>query len=201
MVYSVNRGSKNGWQEGQKMKGKIKWHSILLVGLSLLLVSSVVACGVDKETYEYLSKMQQWREKWHDKWLGEWEEVAGQLDDLVDELEAIETPRDPIPFAFEEGTVDYWTFNDHLEYVFALRSWIFVRGHLHRMQELEEKRYAARGSDEIPSCRVAFEYGEGSDEYKDACWLEKQATEHLGVFRYRLQLLFVLYLPERSEEQ
>lgn len=179
------------------MRGKIKWYSILLVGLSLLLVSSVVACGVDKETYEYLSKMQQWHDKWHEKWLGELEE----LDDLVDELEAIETPRDPIPLTFDGQTVDYWTFNDHLEYVFALRSWIFVRGHMNRMQELEERRYIAMGWDEIPSCSVAFEYGEGSPEYKDACWLEKQATEHLGAFHYRLHLLFVLYLPERSEEQ
>jgi hypothetical protein len=175
------------------MSQVVKQRSILLLGLVVLLASSVVACGgISSENYSYLAKMQEWQDKWNEKWLGG---NLDELDDLVGELEAI-VGRDPIPLEFDGQTIDYWTFSDHSEYIFAHRQWIFIQGHMNRMQELEEERYRAIGSDEVPSCSVALEYGEGSAEYKDACWLVDQATERLGFVEARLLYWFVVYLPE-----
>ena len=170
-----------------------KWRSILLLVIVFSLAILVMGCGgIDKETYDYLSEMQEWQNKWDEKWPEEWEE----LNVLVDELEAIETPEEPIPLTFDGQTLDYWTFYDHDEYIFAHRYWLAIRAHMERMQELEEERYIAVGSDEIPSCWVALGYGECSPEYKDACWLTDQATEHLGYVEGRMVWWFVTYLSD-----
>jgi len=146
--------------------------------------------------------MQEWQDKWNEKWSWELEE----LDDLVDELRAIESPRHPIPLEFSDvGTIDYWTFSDHNEYIFAHRDWLTASWHMETMQELEERRFIAKGSDEIPFCCSSVEewaYYKNlgvSLEYEQACWIEYRATEHLGYVEGRLLGYFVLYLPKRSE--
>lgn len=184
------------------MKNKSKRYSILLVGLALLLVASVVGCGgANEEIYDYLSEMREWQDKWKEKWLTEWEE----LDDLVDELEAIETPRDPIPITFDGRTVEYWTFSDHDEYIFTHRQWLALRRHMETMQEVENKRFEAMGWEQRPVCPTTYydwKACEGllSREYEEACLIEHRATEHLGYVRGRLLFWFVVYLPDRHEE-
>ena len=183
------------------MKNTLKWRSILLLGLVLLLFIPLVSCNrADDEIYNYLSEMQEWQDKWNEKWSWELEE----LDDLVDELRAIESPRHPIPLEFSGvGTIDYWTFSDHNEYIFAHRDWLTASWHMETMQELEERRFIAKGSDEIPY--ISFEesgYNKHPDvnpEYEQAYFLEYRATERLGFVRGKLLGYFVMYLPERSE--
>jgi hypothetical protein len=181
------------------MSQVLKQSSILLLGLVFLLAGSFAGCGgINSEAYSYLSEMQKWQDKWNEKWSGG---NLDELDDLVDELETIEVPRDPIPLTFDGQTLDYWTFDSHEQYIFAHRNWISIQAHMNRMQELEEERYRDMGSDEIPSCSVAMEYGEGSPEYKDTCWLVEQARGHLGYVEGRLLYWLVLYLPEQYEEK
>jgi hypothetical protein len=178
------------------MGNKRKWYSILLVGLVLLLTTPFVGCGsVDEEAIEYLGKMRDWQDKWKETRIGG---DLDELDGLVDELEAIEMLRDPIPLTLYGHTGDYWTFSDHEEYLRACRLWLAVKAHMNRMQELEEARYRAMGSDEIPSCDVAMEYGEGSPEYKDACLLLDQANRNLSWMEAILSIFFAVYLPERN---
>lgn len=55
------------------MPNKSKWYLILVIGLVLLLATSVVGCGsiIDEEAIEYLSEMREWQDKWGEKWIRE----------------------------------------------------------------------------------------------------------------------------------
>jgi len=181
------------------MKNTLKLRSILLLGLVLLLFIPLVGCSkskIDDEAYNYLSEMREWQDKWNEKWFGELEE----LDDLLDEPRAIEPPRHPIPLEFSDvGIIDYWTSTDHKEYIFAHRDWLAARHHMETMQELEERRFIAKGSDEIPVCLdplsseaewAHYKNLGVSLEYEGACWIEYRATERLGFVEGRLHWYF-----------
>ena len=184
------------------MKSNLKWRSILLLGLALLLASLVVGCSdIDSEAYEYLSRMQMWQEKWDDTGYHELDEC----EHLLDELRAIEPPQGMvIPLKLDGRIVRTLTASDHEEYVSTHRDYILASRHMETMQELEEERFKARGLevDPCPICPTSPEAAKVCEdllslEYQQACTVEYRSIERLGRTHGRWLWYFVHYFPER----
>ena len=184
------------------MWNKRKWHSILLIGLALLLASSLISCDssdIDSEEYDYLSQMQIWQEKWNDTWLESLEDCT----QLLDELTVIKPPQGMvIPLKFDGRIVYTLTAIDHDEYLSAHRDYILASRHMETMQKLEEERLEGRGlEDACPICPTSYydwKACEGllSPEYEQACWIEYKSVERLGRTHGRWLWYFIRYFPE-----